>query len=180
MVDILLEKIVSEMLPFKIIYHCFFCRRGSKTAGKCNIYNRIFVDGKDIAKKFDWNVVLTKNSIDNLLICNLMEQLKTKAIVLNLYYMVGEYIRNDIIITENFGEIFFEVANNPFGVYIFNNEINLRVFFNLLKPVTEVIVDKYLSEHCCNKETVSKVKKKELTVCSCLAILKLEVNRSDI
>ena len=62
--------------------------------------------------------------------------------------------------TENFGEIFFEIANNPFGVYIFYLQIYLRMFFNSLKPVIEKVVENYLAEHCPSKQTVSKIKKR--------------------
>ena len=64
---------------------------------------------------------------------------------------------------ESSGEIFYTVANNPFGLYIFYLDIYLssNLYFNLLKPVSEAITDNYLSEHCCGKE-VSKRKKKEL------------------
>ena len=56
--------------------------------------------------------------------------------------------------TENFGEIFFEIASNPFGVYIFYLQIYLRMLFNLLKPVAEKVVDDYLAQHCSRKQTV--------------------------
>ena len=34
------------------------------------------------------------------------------------------------------------------------------MFFNLLKPVTEKVIDNYLAEHCCSSQNVSKTKKK--------------------
>ena len=89
-----------------------------------------------------------------------MDQVKTRSVALNLYYSVGDYARNDIMRIENFGEIFFEISNNSFGVYIVYLQIYFRVFFNLLKSVTEVLIDNYLFEHAC-KETVSKIKKNQ-------------------
>ena len=69
--------------------------------------------------------------------------------------------------TENFGEIFFEVANNLFGIYVAYLQTYLRVFSNLLKPVTRLITDEYLSEHRC-KKAVSKIKKRiNNTLMSC-------------
>ena len=65
-----------------------------------------------------------------------MEQVNVKSAVLNLYYLVGEYGGNGKWI-ENFGEIFFEIANNPLGVYISYLQTYLRMFFNLLGLVTE-------------------------------------------
>ena len=35
--------------------------------------------------------------------------------------------------TENFGEIYFEAANNAFGIYVTYIQIDLRVYFNFLK-----------------------------------------------
>lgn len=69
----------------------------------------------------------------------LIELVNAKAIVLNIYYLVGEYQSR----TENFGKGFFEISNNSFGVYVFYVQIYLRTFFNLLKPVTEMVIDNY-------------------------------------
>ena len=49
----------------------------------------------------------------------------------DLSYLVGEYAGNGRC-TENFAEIFFEIASNAFGVYISYLQIYLRIFFNLL------------------------------------------------
>lgn len=106
-VDVLIEKIVYGKLPFKIFCHCFYCQRGSKKTGKCDDCTRLFIEDNDLASKIDLEFILVKNSIDHLSICNLMEQVRTKTVVLNLHYMVGEYPQLDIMRTENFGEIFF-------------------------------------------------------------------------
>ena len=55
--------------------------------------------------------------------------------------------RNDPMRTENFGKIFFEVANSSFGIYVVYLQTYLRVFLNLHQPVPKLITDKYLSEH---------------------------------
>ena len=47
-----------------------------------------------------------------------MDQVKSNSVVLNLYYKVGDYDKNDLMRTENFGEIVFEVANNLFRIYV--------------------------------------------------------------
>ena len=75
-----------------------------------------------------------------------MDQVKTNYIILNLYYVIGDYKENHLLKTGNFVEIFFEVANNSFGLCVVYLQIDFRVFFNLLKPVTELITDKYLVE----------------------------------
>ena len=92
-------------------------------------------------------------------ISTLMGQVKTNYVILNHYYVIGKYKENHFLKTENFGEIFFEVANNLFGLYTVYLQIYFRVFFNLLKPVTELIADKYLAESEC-KKVITKLKKK--------------------
>ena len=66
-----------------------------------------------------------------------MDQVKTNYLILNIYYVVGDYKENHFLKTENIGEIFFEIANNLFGLYVVYLQDYFRVFFNLLKPVTE-------------------------------------------
>ena len=68
-----------------------------------------------------------------------MERVNSRPIVLNLHYLVEEYAGNGKW-NENFEEILFEIANNPLSVYIFYLHVYLRMFFNLLKPVTEKVV----------------------------------------
>ena len=101
-----------------------------------------------------------------------MDQVKSNSVVLNLYYKVGDYDENDLMRTENVGEIVFEVANNLFRIYVVYLQTCVREFFNLLKPITELITDNYLSVHGC-KKTVAKFKKRIIRR-SCLVILKLE------
>ena len=159
LIDVHLEKIVYDLLPFKIFCHCFFCVKGNRNIGKCHVCSRFFVDDSDTASKIDQGSLLSKNSLHHVHICELMEQVNARSIVLNLYYLVGEYAGNGKS-TENFGEIFFEIANNPFGVYIFYLQIYLRMLFNLLKLVTEKFVENYLAEHCPSKLIVSKIRKR--------------------
>ena len=48
--------------------------------------------------------------------------------------------------TENFGEIYFEAANNAFGIYVTYIQIDLRVYFNFLKCVTRLFESAYFGE----------------------------------
>ena len=60
-----------------------------------------------------------------------MEQVtNARSVFSSLYYLVREYAGNGKW-TENNGEIFFEILNNPFGVYIFYLQIYLRMFFTI-------------------------------------------------
>ena len=115
LIDVHLEKIVYDLLPFKLF--CYYvCRmKGSKNVGKCYVCSRFFVDDSDIALKIDQRFLFTENSLQHLSICEPMEQVNARSVVLNLYYLVEEYAGNGKM-TENFREMFFETANNPFGV----------------------------------------------------------------
>lgn len=57
--------------------------------------------------------VITMNSLQNNDIGDLMKYFNARCIVLNVYYLVGNYAGH----TENFDEIFSEIANTPFAVY---------------------------------------------------------------
>ena len=63
LIDVHLEKIVYDLLPIKIFCHCFFCMRGSKNVGKCDVCSRFFVDDSEIASKIDQRFLPTKNSL---------------------------------------------------------------------------------------------------------------------
>ena len=96
----------------------------------------MFVDNNNIAKKIDKKkFVITRNSIENHDILHLMKYFNARYIVLNIYYLVGNYISH---LTENFNEIFSEIANTPFAVYVLFVQIYLRMYFNLLKPVMKI------------------------------------------
>lgn len=96
-----------------------------------------------------------------------MDLVNANAVVLNIYYLVGEYQSKN----ENFGKVSFKIGNNSFVVYVFYVQTYLRMFFNLLKVVTEMVIDNYLVEHCCSSQNVSKMKKNIKTI-FCPAILK--------
>ena len=69
-----------------------------------------------------------------------MKYLNACSVVLNLYYLVGNYGGR----TDNFNEIFTEIANAPFAVYILFVQIYLRIYFNMVKPITEIVTENYL------------------------------------
>ena len=60
LVDVHIEKMIFELLSFKLYCHCFYCKRGSRLFGSCNICSRIFADDHDIAIKLDSKFVITK------------------------------------------------------------------------------------------------------------------------
>ena len=69
-----------------------------------------------------------------------MKYLNTQCVVLNIYYLVGNYFDR----TKNFNELFCEIVNGSFGVYVSFLQIYLRMFFNLLKLITEIIIQNCL------------------------------------
>ena len=105
-----------------------------------------------IPKKLDKKFIITKNSVDQLPVRSLIEKVNTKWVVLNIYFMVG-------VNTISSGNVFFEIANNYFSVYIYFVQIYLRTFFNLLILVTELVSDTYLSEQAERKKSVGAEKK---------------------
>ena len=106
----------------------------------CSICSRIFVNNNYVAKKIGSVFAITKNSIKNLGVFLLMKYLNTQCVVLTVYYMVGNYVDQ----TENFNGVFCEIAVSSFGVYVFVSAICLRMFFNLLKLITEIVIENSL------------------------------------
>ena len=77
-------------------------------------------------------LLLQKKPLKLYSVGELMEIVSANTVVLNIYYLVGEYQSK----TENYGELLLEVASNSFSVYIFYVQIYLKMFFNLLKPAS--------------------------------------------
>lgn len=171
LVNIKIEKMISEMFSFKVYCHSFYCRRDSRLVGNVISATDFLLMIRILRKNLMVNLLLQKNPLKLYSVGELMETVSANTIVLNIY-LVGEYQSK----TENYGELFFEVANNSFGVYIFYVQIYLRMFFNLLKPGTEMVIDSYLSEHSCCSHDVSKTRKKitsDLFSCYMKTALKL-------
>ena len=147
-------------------YIYFFCRGSSKTTGKCVVCTRFFFDNNDPGAGIDRDVNVTYKGIFHLPIATLMDQAKTNYAILNLCYVLGDYKENKLLKTENFGEIFFEVGYNSLGLYVVYLQIYFRVYSNFLKPVTELITDKYLAESGCKKVT-TKLKRINIMPFAC-------------
>lgn len=145
-VDLILKKMVSDLLPFSIYCLAFFCQRGQTTAGKYDKCTRFFVDDNNFGSKIDKAFTFTFDRIRNTEISYLMNQVKTKSVslylyyvvgifqrvtqeqkILEMYYVVGNFSKGDAR-TENLGELFFEVANNSFGLYVVYLQIYFKVF----------------------------------------------------
>ena len=123
-------------------------------ADKCDVYTRFF-DDNNLGARIDREFIITYKSIYYLPISTLMDQVKTNYVILNLYYVIGNYKENHFLKTENIGEIFFEVANNSFGLYIIVYlQIYFRIFFNLLKPVTKSGCKKIITKLKNNNNTL--------------------------
>ena len=70
-----------------------------------------------------------------------MNEMDTKSAALNLYYLVDDFRS-----TETLGELFIEITNNSFGLYIVYLQIYFRVFLNNSRDVTDFITESYLLE----------------------------------
>ena len=111
-IGVKMKKVSYEPTPFRVFCHCFFCTTGSRSFDGCSISSRIFVNNNYAAKKIDSAFVITRNSIKNLEVFLSIKYLNTQCVVLNIYYMVGIFV----YWTENFNEVFCEIAGGSFGV----------------------------------------------------------------
>ena len=165
LVDVLIEKIAYGLLLFKNFCHCFYCWRGIKTAGKCDFCTRLFIDDNDLGVKIDREFVLTKKSIEQLPICNLMDQVKTRSVVLNLCYLVGDYA-----VTISWG---LETMEK----YFLRLQTILLVSTLFICRLTSGYFSTFSNQWLkWSWITICLNTRKESTVPLCLAILRLEVN----
>ena len=72
----------------------------------------------------------------------LFEKVQASDVYLNVFYKTSGFIphgpRN-----HNYGKIFIDLINNPFALYITSLEIYSRLYFNLLKDVTDFVSFNY-------------------------------------
>ena len=103
----------------------FFCRCGSRAAGKCRYCTRLFVDSVEMGSKIDHYFTIRVSPLYVSTINNLVRQVKANAVILNLYYSFFNYLKS-----ENLGEIFEEVANNSFGLLVYFKYISGFILTN--------------------------------------------------
>ena len=152
-VNQILKDVVFQLLPFKIYNHLFFCLKGNRMVGKCKFCSRILIRDIDHARKIENYFKVTNKGIEGTSISVSMNETNAKSIVLNLYYLV-----DDFSLAENFHELFVEIVNNLFGLYILFLQIYFRVFWNALSDVKSLVIRNYLLEHEI-KTDIGKVKR---------------------
>ena len=84
------------------------------------------------------------------------EILGCSHVLLNLYYLVGNYGGR----TEDFNEIFSKIANTPFAVYVLFVPVYLRMYSNLTKPITEIVIENSLMNKSPSRCRLKKLKQK--------------------
>lgn len=93
-IDLKIKRIFYELTPFRVqdflallfFLSFFFCSRGSRSNDTCSSRSEMFADNSDNARKIDSSYAVTKNSLENLDICELMKYLNNCSVVLILYY----------------------------------------------------------------------------------------------
>ena len=74
------------------------------------------------------NQVKTKSvSLYLYYVVGIFQRVTQEQKILEMYYVVGNFSKGDAR-TENLGELFFEVANNSFGLYVVYLQIYFKVF----------------------------------------------------
>ena len=150
-ISLKIKRISYELTPFKVLCYCFFVSRKSRSLDACSICRRNFVDNSHVSRKIDSTFVVTVNSLENLDIYEFRQSLNAHCVALNLDYLIGTYVAH----TENFHEFFTQIANTPFAMGVLFVQIYLRIYFNMTKPITEIVIENCLI----NKRTsVSRVK----------------------
>ena len=137
---------------------------------KCKFCCRIFIRDIDHARKIESYFKVRSKGIEGSSISMLMNETNVKFIALNIYYLV-----DDFSLAENLGELFVEIADNLFGLYILFLQICFRVFLNALSDITNLVTENYLLEHEI-KKVIGKVRQRifgMLLLCYCQTGAKL-------
>ena len=136
--NIKFKKISYELLPFNIHEHLFFCQRGIRDVNRCNFCTRFFLEHTT-------DMVLVKNAVhlfsyqfSHIEVNCLFQKVRTSDIFLNVFNETSDFVSHGPT-DQSYGEVFIDLINNPFALHITYLEIYSRVYFNLLKDVTEFV-----------------------------------------
>ena len=145
-----------ELLPFKVHEHLFSCQRGIRDVARCNFCTKLFLEQSN-------EMILVKNAVllfsyqcSGMEVYSPFEKVQTSDVYLNVFYKTSDFISHGPK-NHNYGEIFNELINHPFALYISYLEIYSRLYFNLLKDVTDFVSFNYFSREVFdNKLNVQK------------------------
>ena len=105
----------------------------------------IFVENVDEMNLIKYGAHLFSYNCLMFEVYSLFEQVQTSDVHLNIFDRTSYFISHGPK-SNNYGEIFCELINNPFALYISYLEIFCRVYFNLLKDVTEIVMFNYFAQ----------------------------------
>ena len=137
-----MKRICFELLPFKV--HIRDVRR-------CNFCAMFFL------KNFN-EMIIVKNAThlfsyqcSNLEVHSLFKKVETSDVYLNIFYKTSDFISQGPK-NHNYGEIFADLVNNPFSPYVSCFKFYSRLYFNLLKNVTDVVTFNFFSRESVGKK----------------------------
>ena len=105
-----------QLLPFKIHEHLFLCQRGVVNIGKCDLCTNLFVVNCEEISLIEYATHLYSYNCSSYDAFSLFEQVQTSDVWLNIYYKTGDFINVDQN-KDNYGDIFFDLINNPFSLF---------------------------------------------------------------
>ena len=133
-----LKNISYELLRFKVHEHLFSFQRGIRDVGRCNFCTMFFLEHSN-------EMILVKNAVHLFLyqcsgmeVTSLFEKVQVSDVYLNVFYKTSDFISHGPK-NHNYGEIFTDLINNPFALHISYLEVYARLYFNLLKDVTQFV-----------------------------------------
>ena len=145
MIKLRIKKLVYDLLPFKIFYRTLYCVHGSRNPRKCRFCTCFFVDDIDVSFYFDHKFRFKRSNFKDTQVEFLLDCIKRNTFLLSLYYVISDFSKDFYNVNENFGIIFFELANKPFMLYLIYLEVFLKVFFNMMKVISDYLIHMYFS-----------------------------------
>ena len=176
--EVKMEKLVRHLQPFKLCCHIVYGKRQIRSAGKCNVCTRFFVGKKSKIILLKNCIELATRNITHNEVRALFEAVKTSSVYPNTFYKMSDFMEHGPHFVNN-GELFSNLIDKPFSLYVFYFEIFFRVYFNSLKSIADFIIFNYYSRERLEKKLAKEdhdgVKQSVLNI-YCLALKKLKSN----
>ena len=149
--EVKMEKLVWDLQLFKIFCHIVHCKRRIRSDGKCKLCTTFFVDKKSEVILLKNCTDLTARNVTHNEVRALFETAKTSFVYPNIFYKTSDFIEHGPRCV-NYSELFSDLIDKPFLLYVFYLEIFFRVFFNSLKSITDFIIFNYYSRERLEKK----------------------------
>ena len=178
LINCLEKKLVSafeQFQPVLVFAHLVSCDRQIRYVNKCKLCTRFYVCSKSTMLLLKSTTTLSSYLTSDLNINDIFRAVKKQIVYANIFYKASDFIEHGPK-RVNIGEVFRELIDKPFALYVLNFEVFFRIYFNHFKVVNDFLVFNYYYDNDCGKNY--KYLKKTLFNMYCMHLKKaiFEIN----